>query len=571
MQFPQVKRASAVAWQKAGLRVRDPSSWTLLKQSSSVAPPYVWSNIDQDPVPPEQRTWTGWAFTWYWFSDLVTIAGWSAASSVMTVGLSATDAILITLVAALCNAIPTVLNGAIGADLHIAFPIAARASYGYWLSYFCVISRGILALFWFGVQSAYGGQCVTLMIQSIWPSYKHLANTLPTSAGITTQGMVSYFLYWLIQFPFMLIPTHKLQYMFWLKTMLVLPTALAMIIWISVKAGGRSGDFFHQPPTVHGSERAWLWLSSMTSVTGGFSTLAVNIPDFSRFSKKPGSQIWQLPMIPLFKCIVGVFGIVSAAAAKEIYGKILWSPLDIIAMWQTTSGGRAAAFFAATVWLLAQMSVNISANSISFANDITTLMPRWFNIRRGVVFAAVVGGWALCPWLIVKSAKSLLSFLSAYAIFMAPMAGILFTDYWLVKNRRYDVPQLYDPRGIYRYKYGVNWRALVTTILVVVPLLPGMANKISPTTVHIDEGLKHLFDFNWLYGFCLSIVLYWSLNKISPDNATLIPEVVYGTPPVLDGISVADSDVEKQVSYRGDVKPPMEASGAKEIGLVAVV
>jgi nucleobase:cation symporter-1, NCS1 family len=210
----------------------------------------------------------------------------------MTVGLSASDAILITFVAALCNAIPTVLNGygvtsryrfalltvtlsAIGADLHIPFPIAARASYGYYLSYFCVVSRGVLALFWFGVQSAYGGQCVSVIITAIWPSYAHLENHLPASAGITSQGLVSYSIYWTIQFPFMLIPTHKLQHLFWLKTALVLPTAFAMLIWISVKAGGRSGDFFNQPPEVHGSERAWLWLSSMTSVTGGFSTLAV--------------------------------------------------------------------------------------------------------------------------------------------------------------------------------------------------------------------------------------------------------------------------------------------------------
>lgn len=101
--------------------------------------------------------------------------------------------------AAICNAIPTVLNGAIGANLHIPFPIAIRASYGYWFSYFCVITRAILALFWFGVQTAYGAQCVTGMVTAIWPSYADIPNNLPASAKITTQGMVSYFLYWLLQ------------------------------------------------------------------------------------------------------------------------------------------------------------------------------------------------------------------------------------------------------------------------------------------------------------------------------------------------------------------------------------
>jgi NCS1 family nucleobase:cation symporter-1 len=155
--------------------------------------------------------------------------------------------------------------------------------------------------------------------------------------------------------------------MFWAKTVLVTPTALAMVLWISIKAG-KDGEFFNEPSTIHGSTRAWLWLSSLTSITGGFSTLAVNIPDFSRFSKHRTSHYAQLPMIPFFKCIVGIFGVVAASASTKLYGKTLWSPLSIIAMWQGSSGGRAAAFFAAAVWMLAQICVNISANSVSFGN-----------------------------------------------------------------------------------------------------------------------------------------------------------------------------------------------------------
>jgi NCS1 family nucleobase:cation symporter-1 len=83
-------------------------------------------------------------------------------------GLSATDAVLITLVAGLCNAIPTVLNGAIGANLHVPFPIASRASHGYWFSYFAVVSRAVLAMFWFGVHTGYGGTCVSAVCLHIF-------------------------------------------------------------------------------------------------------------------------------------------------------------------------------------------------------------------------------------------------------------------------------------------------------------------------------------------------------------------------------------------------------------------
>lgn len=179
--------------------------------------------------------------------------------------------------------------------------------------------------------------------------------------------MISYFIYNLIQFPFLLVPTHKLRKLFLVKTVLVPPTALAMVIYLSVKAGGGT-SLFHQPATVHGTTRAWLWLSNLTSVIGGFSTLAVNIPDFSRFAKTPGAQVWQLPFIPIFKIIVAIFGVVGASASKRLYGQVLWSPVDIINQWNGTPGGRAVAFFCGVVWLLAQICVNVSANSISSAN-----------------------------------------------------------------------------------------------------------------------------------------------------------------------------------------------------------
>lgn len=43
--------------------------------------------------------------------------------------------------------IPIVLNGMIGANLRIPFPVAARASMGYWFSLFAVLSRCVLAFF----------------------------------------------------------------------------------------------------------------------------------------------------------------------------------------------------------------------------------------------------------------------------------------------------------------------------------------------------------------------------------------------------------------------------------------
>jgi nucleobase:cation symporter-1, NCS1 family len=106
------------------------------------------------------------------------------------------------------------------------------------------------------------------MITAIWPSYANVPNTIPESIGITTQGMISYTLYWLVQTPLMLIPTHQLQYLFTAKAIFVTPMALAMTIWIALQAGGSSRDFFNAPSTVSGSTRAWLWLANLVSHSG---------------------------------------------------------------------------------------------------------------------------------------------------------------------------------------------------------------------------------------------------------------------------------------------------------------
>lgn len=57
-------------------------------------------------------------------------------------------------------AVVMVANGTIGARLHIPFPVLNRSSFGFWFSYFSVISRVVLSMFWFGVQTFTGSECV---------------------------------------------------------------------------------------------------------------------------------------------------------------------------------------------------------------------------------------------------------------------------------------------------------------------------------------------------------------------------------------------------------------------------
>lgn len=92
----------------------------------------------------------------YWFSDLVNITSWTIGTTPLLVGLSTVDAIFIVLLSGICNGLPTVLNGYIGSDYHIPFPIAIRSSFGYYFGNFAVFSRAVLSAVWLGVNCYYG-------------------------------------------------------------------------------------------------------------------------------------------------------------------------------------------------------------------------------------------------------------------------------------------------------------------------------------------------------------------------------------------------------------------------------
>lgn len=292
-------------------------------------------------------------------------------------------------------AIVLVLNGAIGAHLHIPFPVAARSSFGFTFARFAVVTRMITALFWHAIQTYTGSTAITQMIRAMWPSYLDIPNHLPESAGITSQQLLSHFIFWTIQFPILLTPPHKLKSFFVFKVVVTVTACVGTVIAMTSKAGG-TGDIWKQEYRVHGAERSWLILASMMSVAGGWATMATNVPDFTRYLRNPRGVYWQGLFLPLIGLVLGLFGIISCSAAKVVYGEYIWDPLALAAKWDGPSG-RCGAFFVGLCWVVAQIGTNLSANVISFANDMVSLFPRYVNIRRGAIFATIVAGWIMVP------------------------------------------------------------------------------------------------------------------------------------------------------------------------------
>lgn len=236
------------------------------------------------------------------------------------------------------------------------------------------------------------------MLEAIWPRYTNLRNTMPASAGITTKDFVSFFLFWLLSLPALWFPIHKIRHLFTVKAYYSPIAAIAFFAWAISRARGL-GPIVHQPNTVHGSVLAWTVVKSIMSCLGNFATLIVNDPDFSRFARKPKDALWaQLFTIPIGFAITSFIGIIVSSSSTIIFGETVWNPLQLLGKFLhgASSAERFGVFVIATGFSLAQLGTNIAANSVSAGTDMTALLPRYLNIRRGGYICALIG-LAMCP------------------------------------------------------------------------------------------------------------------------------------------------------------------------------
>ncbi|KAK9476899.1 permease for cytosine/purines, uracil, thiamine, allantoin-domain-containing protein [Lipomyces japonicus] len=499
------------------------SSWALPKQQSSCAPPEVWTNKDNDVTPASRRTWTSLTILGFWFSDALNMQGWEGPSSVISIGLTWREALLAQAVAMIIISIPLVLNGAIGSALHVPYPVAARSGFGYQFAKFAVVVRMVTALFWHAIQTYSGSFALTLCIAAIWPSYLRIPNHIPDHIGLTTQQMVSHLLFWLIQLPVLMISPHKLRWFFMFKAIVVSACCIGVAAGMC-KFAQSSGDIWKQEPRIHGSARAWMILTCMMSNAGGWATMATNIPDFTRYMNGRKGQYWQAFFLPVITIFLALMAIIGTSASKVVYDEYIWDPTVLASKW-TGPKGRCASFFVGFSWVVGQIGTNLSANVITAANDLTSLFPKYINIRRGAFIATVIGGWVMQPWKIVYSASQLLTFMAGLAVFLAPVAAVLSSDFWIVKRKKIDIPALYDPKGRYEYWHGINWRAVVAFVVALTPNLPGLANSVQPS-LNLSGGIIHVWDINYLYGFTSAATVYVTLSKLFPAHETLIDEMI---------------------------------------------
>ena len=444
-------------------------------------------NEDLAPIPASRRSWSTYNYSALWIAMSVNIPTYMLASGMIAGGMSWRQAIFTVFLGNVLVLAPMLLNAHAGAKYGIPFPVFARASFGVLGANVPAILRALVACGWFGIQTWIGGEAINAMVAALVPSWRDY------SAGV----WICFGGFWLLHVLVIMRGIRTIKFLQGITAPFLLVIGVALLAWAVVKAGGFGtmlaapskfqtfGEFFH------------FFIPSLTGVVGFWATVALNIPDFTRYARSQRAQaLGQALALPTTMTFYSFIGVAVTSATAIIFGQAIWDPVQVLAR----LGNPVAVVIAMLALLLATLNVNVAANLVSPSNDFSNLAPRLISFRTGGLITCVVGVAVFQPWkLLANYSNYIFGWLVGYSGFLGPIAGVMICDYFMVRKKIILVEDLYVRRGFYEFSRGINWRAMAALATGAGLAFIGL----------IVPSLRVLYDYAWFVGFGMSFIVYW--------------------------------------------------------------
>ena len=395
------------------------------------------------------------------------------------------------------------LTGKASVKYGVPYPVIARASMGVYGAKFPALIRGIVAIFWYGVQTYFASTAVALLLGAVFG-----AGDGGTLLGMNALDWVAYVLVAVFQLGLFLLGIDWITRFLNFAGPFVYAVMIALMLIIWYQAGGgllaEVGNIF-QGAAAEGAQGPVLsFVAVVGTMIAYFAAVIINFGDFSRFvrseSAMKAGNFWGLPVGLAFFSLIALF---VTAGTAVLFGERLVNPADIVErvdnIWLTVIA--AITFFAATV------GINLVANFIPPAYDLANLAPDKITARTGGILTATVAFFIGGLWVAVIGQIGITGFVDTLGAVLAPLYGILVADYYLLRRQQIDVDDLFStaPEGRYHYESGWNKTAIVAF---------GIAALFSIATVWVP-ALADLSGFGWVIGALLGGVLHVALMRRS--------------------------------------------------------
>lgn len=470
----------------------------------------LW-NVDLAPAQPADRTWTWQNIASLWVSMVVCVPAYMLAASLIPQGMNWWQAVLTVFLANTIILIPMLLLGHAGAKHGIPFPVLLRASFGTSGAKLAAMLRGVVGCGWFGIQTWIGGAAIYAIL-NILTDGALIGDPIPW-VGIDLAQLLSFLGFWVLHVYFISRGTESIRFLETYAAPFLIAMSLGLLAWAVVNAGGFGAMLSTPSDFVEGGTREgefWqVFWPGLTAMVGFWATLALNIPDFTRFAKSQRDQlIGQALGLPIPMAILAFIAVAVASATAVIYGEALWDPVAI-----TERMGGFAVVIALVALVIATLTTNLAANMVAPANGFANLSPGKISFRMGGYITAGLG-IAIMPWkLLATTGAYIFTWLIGYSALLGPLAGIMLADYLLLRKTELSHDDLFKNNGIYSYANGWNPMAWIAFIVAVLPNVPGFLSA-AGFVESVPVIFSTIYNYAWFVGAGIGIVVYLGLMRM---------------------------------------------------------
>ncbi|MCH7861632.1 NCS1 family nucleobase:cation symporter-1 [Sphingomonas sp. NPDC092331] len=476
----------------------------------------LW-NTDLAPTGPGQRSWAWYHYAALWIGMIVAVPAWMLAAGLVEQGMSAGQAAFTVLLGNVIVLVPMLLIGHAGARHGIPYAVLVRAAFGTAGARLPALARALVACGWYGIQTWIGGEAL-LTLLGVLVGADLRGAPLPL-LGIGIGQLIAFLLFWSLQLFFVrkgLLTIRRLET--WTAPAKIL--VCIALVWWAVQAAGGLGPIFHAPSAfVQGGAKAgqfWaVFWPALTAMIGYWATLALNIPDFTRFARSQRDQlIGQSLGLPPMMGLIALASVITTSATVVIYGEAIWDPVALSGRFEGP-----LVLLGLIVISIDTISCNIAANLVSASYDFSSLWPARISYRTGGMITAAIA-ILMMPWkLLASTGGYIFVWLAGYSALLGPIAGILIADYWLIRRTELRVDDLYRTDGAYAYRRGWNPAALIAFAAGVLPNLPGFLATAAPGAFAVGPVWMAIYTWAWFVGLAIALLVYLALMRLSPRVA----------------------------------------------------
>ena len=479
-----------------------PSSSRVSTHGTSIKSQHVHGYSDrlynEDLAPVAQR-WSGYNIAAFWMSDVHSVGGYLVAASLFALGLSGWQVMI-----ALLTGITVVQKAANllarpSQQTAVPFPVICRVSFGVLGANLPALVRGVIAVFWYGIQTFLASNALMMVALRFVPDASSW--TLSSFLGLSHLGWLCFMMLWVGQAAVFWRGMDAIRRFIDWSGPAVYIVMFAMAGWLCYRAGWSNLHFSLSDKVLTPSQQLWQMVIATMIVISYFSGPTLNFGDFSRYARSMTAvyrgNLWGLPVNFL---VFAATTVLMVSATLPVFGEMIEDPIATVARLDSD----VVVVLGVLTFVVTTVGINIVANFVSPAFDFSNMAPQWISFRAGGMIAAI-GSVLLMPWKLFANPELIHYTVEGLASVIGPIYGIMLVDYYWVRRTRIDVPALFSMSSEHPYWYrnGANPRAIKALL----------GASLVSVWLNFTPYLGDLHHFSLLVGALLSAVLYAVLSR----------------------------------------------------------